>query len=287
MFGKRSRSRRMMRSVSSTRQRGLGEEGHAVGIGQLERGPRPPRSRRGRSGPAPRPSCPRPPRGPRGRPGRSCSPRRRTSSPPRAPWSRAGRWRRSCCRLRACGVRVHARRDAVGGEDDRLALRHLGLLLDEDRAALAQLLDHVLVVHDLLAHVDGRPVQLERALDRLDGTVDARAVAARRGEQQLFGGARPSRQRLASERLAARSPRSRRGCAPRPRTGRRSGGASRGSRSRSGRSSGTPASQEREVVVEDRRPGARREMTRPRRPRVPPRAAAPQAGDPRSPRAGC
>ena len=74
------------------------------------------------------------------------------------------------------------------GEDDGLALRHLGLLLDEDRAALAQLLDHVLVVHDLLAHVHRRPVELERALDRLNGAVDARAVSARRGEQQLLGG---------------------------------------------------------------------------------------------------
>ena len=55
-------------------------------------------------------------------------------------------------------------------------------------AALAQLLDHVLVVDDLLAHVDGRPVQLERALDRLDRAVHAGAVAARGGEQQLLGG---------------------------------------------------------------------------------------------------
>ena len=54
------------------------------------------------------------------------------------------------------GVVVHRRGDAVGGEDDHLALRHLGLLVDEDRAALAQLLDDVLVVDDLLAHVDRR-----------------------------------------------------------------------------------------------------------------------------------
>ena len=81
-----------------------------------------------------------------------------------------------------------ARRDAVGGEDDRLALGHLGLLLHEDRAALAELLDHVLVVHDLLADVDRRAVQLERALDGLHGAVDAGAVAARGGQQQLFGG---------------------------------------------------------------------------------------------------
>ena len=59
--------------------------------------------------------------------------------------------------LAAGGVLVHRGRDAVGGEDDHLALGHLGLLLDEDRAALGELLDHVLVVDDLLAHVDGAP----------------------------------------------------------------------------------------------------------------------------------
>ena len=85
------------------------------------------------------------------------------------------------------GVRVHARRDAVGGEDDQLALGDLGLLLDEDRAALGELLDHVLVVDDLLAHVDGGPVEVERLLDRLHGTVDAGAVAARRRKQHPAG----------------------------------------------------------------------------------------------------
>ena len=81
------------------------------------------------------------------------------------------------------GVVVDRGGDAVGGEDDHLALRHLGLLLDEDRAALGELLDHVLVVDDLLADVDRRAVELERALDRLHGAVDAGAVAARGGEQ--------------------------------------------------------------------------------------------------------
>ena len=85
------------------------------------------------------------------------------------------------------GVLVHRRGDAVGGEDDDRALGHLGLLLDEDRAALGQLLDHVLVVDDLLAHVDRGAVQLERALDRLHGAVDAGAVAARGGQQDALG----------------------------------------------------------------------------------------------------
>ena len=99
---------------------------------------------------------------------------------------RAGRVDRAQVARR--GVRVHARGDAVGREDDQRALGDLGLLLDEDRPALGELLDHVLVVDDLLAHVDGRPVHVERLLDRLHGPVDAGAVAARRGEQDPLGG---------------------------------------------------------------------------------------------------
>ena len=83
---------------------------------------------------------------------------------------------------------MDGRGDAVGGEDDHLALGHLGLLLDEDRAALGELLDDVLVVDDLLAHVDRRAVEVERALDRLHGAVDAGAVAARRGQQDPLRG---------------------------------------------------------------------------------------------------
>ena len=56
--------------------------------------------------------------------------------------------------------------------------------------ALAQLLDDVLVVDDLLAHVHGRAVDLERAFDRLHRPVDARAVSARRRQQQLLDGVR-------------------------------------------------------------------------------------------------
>ncbi len=86
------------------------------------------------------------------------------------------------------GVLVHARRDAMGREDGRRALGHLALGLDEDRPALTQLRDDVLVVHDLLAHVHGRAVELQRALDGLHSAIDTCAVAAWRGEQQLLRG---------------------------------------------------------------------------------------------------
>ena len=80
-------------------------------------------------------------------------------------------------------------RDAVRGEDDGGALGHLVGLVDEDRARASRSVgDDVLVVHDLLAHVDRRAVELERLLDGDDGPVDAGAVAARRREQHALGG---------------------------------------------------------------------------------------------------
>ena len=78
---------------------------------------------------------------------------------------------------------MHARRDAVGGEDDGGAVGHFRLLVDEDGAASLEIADDVDVVDDLLPHVDRRPVVLERELDRLDGALDPRAVAAGRREQ--------------------------------------------------------------------------------------------------------
>ena len=84
------------------------------------------------------------------------------------------------------GIGVHARSDAVSGEDDGGALGDVLLGVHEHGAALAQLLDHGLVVDDLLTDVHRRAVELERPLDGLDGPVDARAVSARRREQNLL-----------------------------------------------------------------------------------------------------
>src|SRR5205085_3881789 len=68
--------------------------------------------------------------------------------------------------------------------------RHFGKLLDKHRALLPEALDDVLVVHDLVAHIDRRAVLLERALDDLDGAHDAGAEATRLGENDLHRAAR-------------------------------------------------------------------------------------------------
>lgn len=87
----------------------------------------------------------------------------------------------------ARGLLVHGGRDAVGGEDDDGPLGDLLGLLHEDGAALLQRLHDVGVVHDLLAYVDGRAILLQRPLDRLHRSVDARAVTAGLGDQDTAG----------------------------------------------------------------------------------------------------
>ena len=60
--------------------------------------------------------------------------------------------------------------------------------VDEDGALGAQVFDHVAVVDDLVAHVDRRAVQLERALDDVDGAIDAGTEAARLRQQDFGAG---------------------------------------------------------------------------------------------------
>ena len=75
-------------------------------------------------------------------------------------------------------------RHAVRGEDHRLVgIRHLGELLDEDRALRFQPLDDVFVVHDLVAHVDRRAVEAQRLLHSIDRPHHAGAETARRTEK--------------------------------------------------------------------------------------------------------
>ncbi len=83
------------------------------------------------------------------------------------------------------GFVAHRLRHAVRAEDHGVAGRHFLEFLDEDRALLLQILDHVLVVHDLVTHVDRRAVHRDRALDDLDRAIDAGAEAARLGEQDF------------------------------------------------------------------------------------------------------
>ena len=75
--------------------------------------------------------------------------------------------------------------DAMGAEDGDRMRGNLGEVLDEMRALGLQALDDVLVVHDLMAHIDRRTVFLQGALDDLDGTHHAGAKTARLSEYDL------------------------------------------------------------------------------------------------------
>ena len=83
------------------------------------------------------------------------------------------------------GLGAHRLADAVRAEHQRGAGRHVGQVLDEDRALGLQVVDHVGVVHDLVAHVDRRAELAQRALDDLDGPVHAGTEAARFGQHHF------------------------------------------------------------------------------------------------------
>jgi len=61
----------------------------------------------------------------------------------------------------------------VGGQDANLAGRNLVLVLDENGPEPLEVSDDMLVVDDLVANVDRRPVLLQQPFDDLDRTVDA------------------------------------------------------------------------------------------------------------------
>ena len=68
---------------------------------------------------------------------------------------------------------------AVRAEHGHRARRDFVQLVDEHGAARAQVLDDMAVVDDLVAHIDRRPVFLQRPLDDLDRALDAGAETAR------------------------------------------------------------------------------------------------------------
>ena len=83
----------------------------------------------------------------------------------------------------------HRFRDAVGGEDHRMgAGRGFPEFLDEDDALGLERVDDEFVVHDLMPHIDRRPVKPQRLFDDVDRPHDAGAKTARRAENDAQGG---------------------------------------------------------------------------------------------------
>ena len=71
------------------------------------------------------------------------------------------------------------RRDAVRAENGARAGRHFFQFLHEDRAHFAQFIDNMLVMHDFLAHVNRRAIEIERNLHHVDRAHHAGAKTAR------------------------------------------------------------------------------------------------------------
>ena len=99
---------------------------------------------------------------------------------------------------------LDALRDAMGAENRHRAGRDLVQLVDEHRAARAQILDHVAVVHDFVTDIDRRAVFLQRPLDDLDRPLDAGAKAAGLGQDDANHGSFSNRRRRADKPDAGR-----------------------------------------------------------------------------------
>src|SRR5690606_6672329 len=80
---------------------------------------------------------------------------------------------------------THRLRDAVRGEDQDRAVRHFADLLDEDRAALTQAVDHVTVMHHFVTHINWRAINLQRVFNNADSAVYTGAKTARVSQQDL------------------------------------------------------------------------------------------------------
>ena len=104
------------------------------------------------------------------------------------------------------GFVFHRRGNAMRGEDDGGAVGHLVELVDEHGAELAQALDHVHVVHHLVAHVDRRAEHADGALDDVDGAIDAGAETAGIGEQDLHAVRRARRPSSSESRITSTAP---------------------------------------------------------------------------------
>jgi len=83
------------------------------------------------------------------------------------------------------GLAAHRLRHAMRAENQDAAGRHIGQLLDEHRAFAAQVIHHEFVVHHLVAHVNRRAVQRQRALDDGNGAIHTGAETARVSQQQV------------------------------------------------------------------------------------------------------
>ncbi len=103
----------------------------------------------------------------------------------------------------ALGFLLYHARHAMGAENDGGAIGHLVQFIDEHRADGAQPVHHVLVMNDLMPHVDGCAEQHHRPLNDVDGAVHAGAESARIGQEDLHQFFRLASRKASNNRHAA------------------------------------------------------------------------------------
>jgi hypothetical protein len=71
----------------------------------------------------------------------------------------------------------------VCAKDQDAIRRNVSQFLDEDGAFCAQSFDNKFVMHDFMAHIDGRTVQRQSTFHYFDGAIYAGAKSTRISEQ--------------------------------------------------------------------------------------------------------
>src|SRR5262245_11160935 len=74
---------------------------------------------------------------------------------------------------------MHLRGNAVGTEDTNITVGNLVEAVNKDDAPLAQVLDYVLIVYNLVEYVDGFGEKIERPFNNINGSHHTRAKTAR------------------------------------------------------------------------------------------------------------
>ena len=77
------------------------------------------------------------------------------------------------------GFFLHRQADAVGAENQCRTSGHIGQVLNEDGALFFQIVHHIGVVHDLMAHINRAAKFVQRQFDDFNRTVNARTKTAR------------------------------------------------------------------------------------------------------------
>ena len=79
--------------------------------------------------------------------------------------------------LTPLGLFLHRFGDTVGTEDNNSVVRHFVQLFHKNRAALAQVFDHIAVMHHFVTDMNRWPEHFQSAVDDVDGTIHASTEA--------------------------------------------------------------------------------------------------------------